>query len=198
LVSGPSARQPCTAGGSEGIADFGEQTGELRGCRGRQAFGWRGPEFGELSVHVVPECRRGAGTCEKGCRWVAAAEKAEAPCIPEEMKGAAHAAGGKSLTPKASSHSGRWNWRLMAEGFNPSVRWLGWPRNVWIAGRTCGYSDRITLVSWKVRGRVVSTRRWISPRTSRSLRKRKSCTNESVPMGVPARTRPLQACRTPS
>jgi hypothetical protein len=46
------------------------------------------------------------GGSVKGCRWVAAAEKAEAALVTEEMKAAAHAAG-KSLTPKPPSRSGR-------------------------------------------------------------------------------------------
>jgi hypothetical protein len=65
---------------------------------------------------------------EKGCRWVAAAERAEAACDAEEMKAAAHAAGGTSLTPKLPSCNGRWSWRLVAVGFNPAVWGSGWPK----------------------------------------------------------------------
>jgi hypothetical protein len=44
---------------------------------------------------------------KEGCRWVAVAERAEAARVTEEMKAAAHAAVGKSLTPKPPLQSGR-------------------------------------------------------------------------------------------
>jgi hypothetical protein len=72
---------------------------------------------------------------EKGCRWVAAAERAEAARVAKEMTAAAHAAGGKSLTPKPPSRSGRWSWRLVAVEFNPAVRGSGWPKSVRAAWR---------------------------------------------------------------
>jgi hypothetical protein len=44
---------------------------------------------------------------EKGCRLVAAAERADAARVTEEVKAAEHTAGGKSLTPKPPSRKGR-------------------------------------------------------------------------------------------
>jgi hypothetical protein len=73
-------------------------------------------------------------------------------------------------------------------------------RTVWERcwSRGCREQHRITHLSWKVRGCRRSTRRWILSRSSCRLRERKSRTNGSVLLGVPAITRPSRAWRTPS
>jgi hypothetical protein len=66
LVGGPKARQLCTVGGCEGVADLGGQLGELRGGSGRQALGREGAQFGELDMQEALACEGCASWCGEG------------------------------------------------------------------------------------------------------------------------------------
>jgi hypothetical protein len=105
-VCGPMVRELCTAGGIEGAADLGGQLGELRSCCGSESLG-EGHSSGKRACRKCQDANAALAGAEKGCRWQAAVERAEAARVAEDTKEAAHAGGGKSLTPNPPSC----NWR---------------------------------------------------------------------------------------